>query len=192
MTDEQNDKLVYELYGLADEEIRIVEGRRKPAGSARGEMDDAEAGRQRACAELTRWHEKVSAVMRLTQRWKQWARQLKFEVYAIYVAYRDPRVPWYARVFAACVVAYAFSPIDLIPDPIPMLGYLDDLILIPLGIKLALSMIPAEVMAESREKAREIMRQGKPVNRAAAVVIVVIWLVLAALIITVLAQIFSR
>ena len=128
---------------------------------------------------------------RFAQRWIQWARQLKTEVYAIYVAYRDPRVPWYARVFAACVVAYAFSPIDLIPDPIPILGYLDDLILIPLGIKLALSMIPAEVMAESREKAREIIRQGKPVKRAAAVVIVAIWLLLAALIIAVLARVFS-
>ena len=127
-----------------------------------------------------------------TQRWRQWAGQLKTEVYAIYVAYRDPRVPWVARVFAACVVAYAFSPIDLIPDPIPILGYLDDLILIPLGIKLALSMIPAEVMAESREKAREIIRQGKPVNRAAAVVIVAIWLLLAALIIAVMVRVFSR
>jgi uncharacterized membrane protein YkvA (DUF1232 family) len=135
----------------------------------------------------------VILLARFIQHWKQWARQLETEVYAIYVAYRDPRVPWVARVFAMGVVAYAFSPIDLIPDPIPILGYLDDLILIPLGIKLALSMIPAEVMTESREKAREIMRQGKPVNRAAAAaVIVVIWLVLAALIITVLAQIFSR
>ncbi len=130
--------------------------------------------------------------MRLTQHWKQWAGQLKTEVYAIYVAYRDPRTPWYARVFAACVVAYAFSPIDLIPDPIPVLGYLDDLILIPLGVKLALALIPPEVMAESRAKAREIIRQGKPVNRAAAVVIVVIWLLLAALIITVLVRLFSR
>ncbi len=129
---------------------------------------------------------------RLTQRWKQWAQRLKIEVYAIYVAYRDPRVPWYARVFAICVVAYAFSPIDLIPDPIPILGYLDDLILIPLGIQLALRMIPAEVMAESRVKAQEIIRQGKPVNRAAAVVIVVIWLLLAAFIIIVLARVFSR
>ena len=109
-----------------------------------------------------------------------------------YAAYRDPRVPWYARVFAMCVVAYAFSPIDLIPDPIPVLGYLDDLILLPPGIKLALSMIPAEVMAESRVKAQEIIRQGKPVNRAAAAVIVVIWLLLAALIITVLVRVFSR
>ncbi len=130
--------------------------------------------------------------MRLAQRWKQWARRLKTEVYAIYVAYRDPRVPWYARVLAICVVAYAFSPIDLIPDPIPVLGYLDDLILIPLGIKLALWMIPPEVMAESRVKAQEIIRQGKPVNRAAAIAIIVIWLLLAAFIITVLVRVFSR
>ena len=117
------------------------------------------------------------------ERWKQRARQLKVEVYAIYLAYRDPRVPWYARIFAACVVGYAFSPIDLTPDPIPILGYLDDLVLIPLGAKVALSMIPANVMAESREKAQEIMRQGKPVNRVAAIVIVAIWLLLAAFIV---------
>ncbi len=129
---------------------------------------------------------------RFTQRWKNWARQLKTEVYAIYVAYRDPRVPWYARVFAICVVAYAFSPIDLIPDPIPIVGYLDDLILIPLGIKLALWLIPAEVIAESREKAREIMRQKKPVNRAAAVVIVALWLLLAALMFAVMMRVLSR
>lgn len=115
------------------------------------------------------------------ERWKQKARQLKVEVYALYLAYRDPRVPWYARVFAACVVGYAFSPIDLIPDFIPVLGYLDDLILIPLGVALALKLIPPDVMAESRARAQEVMRAGKPVNRAAAVGIVLIWLVLAAL-----------
>ena len=101
------------------------------------------------------------------------------ETYALYLAYRDPRVPWYARAFAALVVGYAFSPIDLIPDPIPVLGYLDDLILVPLGIALAVRMIPAEVLAEHRLKAREI--RGKPVNRAAAVVVVAVWLALAAL-----------
>ena len=115
------------------------------------------------------------------EKWKELARRLKVEVYAIYLAYRDPRVPWYARVFAACVVGYAFSPIDLIPDPIPVLGYLDDLILIPLGIKIALAMIPAQVMTESREKAQGITHQDKPVNRVAAVVIVAIWLLLAVL-----------
>jgi len=117
------------------------------------------------------------------ERWKERASQLKVEVYAIYLAYRDPRVPWYARIFAACVVGYAFSPIDLIPDPIPILGYLDHLVLVPLGVRLALSMIPANVMAESRAKAQEIMRQGKPVNRAAAIAIVAIWLLLAAFVI---------
>jgi uncharacterized membrane protein YkvA (DUF1232 family) len=78
------------------------------------------------------------------------------------------------------VAAYAFSPIDLIPDPIPILGYLDDLVLIPLGVFLALKMIPVPVMAECRVKADEALRQGKPVNRVAAVVIVGIWLMLAA------------
>ena len=114
------------------------------------------------------------------EHWKQRARQLKIETYALYLAYRDPRVPWGAKVFVACVVGYAFSPIDLIPDFIPILGYLDDLILVPLGIKIALSMIPAEVMRESREKAQETMRQGKPVNRIAAMVIVLVWLFFAA------------
>jgi uncharacterized membrane protein YkvA (DUF1232 family) len=92
-------------------------------------------------------------------------------------------VPLHARIFAACVVGYAFSPIDLIPDFIPVLGYLDDLILIPLGILLALRMIPAEVMAECRVRAQEVMQQGKPVNRTAAAVIIGIWLLIAALVV---------
>ena len=119
---------------------------------------------------------------RLAQ-WKAWARGLKTEVYALYLAYRDPRVPWYARLFAACVVGYAFSPIDLIPDPIPVLGYLDDLVLVPLGVTLALRLIPVEVMAEKRATARAVMAQGKPVNRVAAAVIVAIWLLLAAIVV---------
>ena len=115
------------------------------------------------------------------ETWKQRVRQLKAETYALYLAYRDPRTPWYARVFAAIVVGYAFSPIDLIPDFIPVLGYLDDLVLVPLGILLALKMIPPEVMAESRVKAQDIIAQGKPVNRAAAVIIVMLWILLAVL-----------
>jgi uncharacterized membrane protein YkvA (DUF1232 family) len=115
------------------------------------------------------------------EMWKQRARQLKTETYAIYLAYKDPRVPWYARLFAACVVGYAFSPIDLVPDFVPVLGYLDDLILVPMGIALALKMIPAAVMTECRESAQELMAQGKPVNRTAAAIIVAIWLLLAAL-----------
>lgn len=119
--------------------------------------------------------------IRAIETWRQRGRQLRTETYAIYLAYKDPRVPWYARLFAACVVGYAFSPIDLIPDFVPVLGYLDDLVLVPLGIALALKMIPAEVMTECRENAREVMAQGKPINRTAAVVIVAIWLLLAAL-----------
>jgi len=128
----------------------------------------------------------------MLDRLKARARALKAEVYALYLAYRDPRVPLYARIFAACVVAYAFSPIDLIPDFIPVLGYLDDLILVPLGITLAIRMIPAPVMAESRARAIEIMAQGKPVNRSAAVAIVLVWLVLAALSIFLVVRLFGR
>jgi len=90
----------------------------------------------------------------MLESWKGRARRLKGETYALYLAYRDPRTPWYAKVFAALVVGYAFSPIDLIPDPIPVLGYLDDLLLVPLGIALALKMIPLAVLDECREQAR--------------------------------------
>jgi len=112
------------------------------------------------------------------QTWKQRARQLKKETYAIYIACKDPRVPWYARLFAGFVVAYALSPIDLIPDMIPILGYLDDLVLVPLGIILVIKMIPPAVLAECREKAEAAMNQGKPTSRIAAIVIVAIWLLL--------------
>jgi len=117
--------------------------------------------------------------MKAIEAWKQRARQLKVETYAIYLAYKDPRTPWYARIFAACVVGYAFSPIDLIPDPIPVLGYLDDLVLVPLGVALALKMIPQTVLAECRERAQAAMSQGKPTNWTAAGVIITVWLLLA-------------
>jgi uncharacterized membrane protein YkvA (DUF1232 family) len=125
------------------------------------------------------------------ETWKRRARELKVEIYAIYLAYKDPRLPLVVRIFAACVAGYALSPIDLIPDPIPILGYLDDLVLIPLGIYLALKMIPAPVMAECRVKAAEAMKDGKPVNRAAAAVIVGIWLLLAALAIVLVFRFFE-
>ncbi len=114
--------------------------------------------------------------------WKRRVRQLKTELYALYLAYRDPRVPWHARLVAACVVGYAFSPIDLIPDFIPILGYLDDLVLVPLGIALALKLIPTAVMEESRARARVAMASGsaRPVNRMAAALVVVLWILLAA------------
>ena len=123
---------------------------------------------------------------------KQRAQRLKVEVYALYLAYKDPRVPLYARIFAACVVGYAFSPIDLIPDFIPVLGYLDDLIIVPAGIVLALKMIPASVMAECREQAQEVMRQGKPVNRIAAAFIIGIWLLMAALAVALVIRFAAR
>ena len=111
--------------------------------------------------------------------WKARVRQLKIESYALYLACGDPRTPWYARLLAGVVVAYAFSPIDLIPDPIPILGYLDDLILIPAGILLARRLIPPTVLAECRAQATTLIAQGKPVNWYAAGVIVIVWLAVA-------------
>ena len=99
---------------------------------------------------------------------------LKRETIALYLACRDPRTPWYAKAFAAVVVAYALSPIDLIPDFVPILGYLDDLILVPLGLALAVKMIPDSVMAECREQARLVA--DRPTNQLAAAAIVGIWL----------------
>jgi len=112
---------------------------------------------------------------------KERARHLKAETFALYLAARDPRTPWYAKFLVAGIVAYAFSPIDLIPDFVPVLGYLDDLILIPIGIALAIKLIPNSVLAECRARAQETMRNEKPVSWVAGAVIVVIWLVLAAL-----------
>ena len=128
----------------------------------------------------------------MLDRMRQRARRLKAEMYALYLAYRDPRVPWYARLFAAGVLAYAFSPIDLIPDFIPILGYLDDLILVPLGIALALRMIPPAVMADCRVRAAEALREGRLTNWGAVAVIIAIWVALAALAIVVAVRLFAR
>lgn len=127
---------------------------------------------------------------RAMEAWKRGARRLKMETYALYLAYRDPRTPWHARLFAGLVVGYAFSPIDLIPDPIPLLGYLDDLILVPLGVALAVKMIPPKILAESRERAKEEMSEGKPTNWAAAAVIIAIWLLLAAVVVVLMVRWF--
>ena len=107
---------------------------------------------------------------------KKRAKKLKTETFALYLAYKDPRTPWYAKLLAAVIVAYALSPIDLIPDFIPVFGYLDDLILLPLGISLALKLIPAEIMNECRLKAQEELNGSKPKGWSAAVVIISIWL----------------
>jgi uncharacterized membrane protein YkvA (DUF1232 family) len=123
------------------------------------------------------------------RRLESWARRLKVEVYALYLAYKDPRGSWYARIFAAVVVGYAFSPIDLIPDVVPVLGYLDDLILVPLGVALAIKMIPPHVLAECREKARDA--KDRPVNKVAAVVVIIVWIALAALAIRLVTHAFG-
>jgi len=113
-------------------------------------------------------------------RWKEKARNLKKETYALYLVYRNPLTPWYAKVLTGIIVAYAFSPIDLIPDFIPILGYLDDLILIPLGIALVIKMIPQGIMNECRQQAQIEMSGEKPVNWFAAGIIILIWAGLAA------------
>lgn len=115
------------------------------------------------------------------QNWKRRAQELRTEVHALYLAYRDSQVPWHARLVAACVVAYFFSPIDLIPDPIPVLGDVDDLLLLPLGVALAIRLIPTQVMIECRAQAQARARERPPGSWVAAAVIVALWLVLAAL-----------
>lgn len=112
----------------------------------------------------------------MIRKWKQQAQELKELVVALSIAYRDPRTPWRARVVIACVVGYALSPIDLIPDPIPVLGYLDDLVLLPLGVLLAVRLIPSGVWADAREQARTSRRTTTPANWIAAILIITLWL----------------
>jgi uncharacterized membrane protein YkvA (DUF1232 family) len=125
----------------------------------------------------------MTDVTALFQRLRQFARALKQEIYALYLAYQHPQTPWYAKIWAFIVVAYAISPLDLVPDFIPVLGYLDDLILLPIGIWIALRLIPPGVMAECREQSRDrIGKPTSPAGRWAAVIIVLIWLFLAGLV----------
>jgi uncharacterized membrane protein YkvA (DUF1232 family) len=114
-------------------------------------------------------------------RASEWARGIKRDVVAVWIAARDPRVPWYAKACAVAVAGYALSPIDLIPDFIPVLGYLDDLIIVPLGILLVIKLTPPELMTEFRAEAAR--RQGRPASIAGAIVIVLIWISAAALIV---------
>jgi uncharacterized membrane protein YkvA (DUF1232 family) len=119
--------------------------------------------------------------MPLLNELKDRARRLKAETLALYLAARHPETPWYAKLLVASVVAYALSPIDLFPDFIPVVGYLDDLVLIPIGIAFAIKLIPNSVLAECRERAMETMQDGKPQSRTAATAIVIIWVALATL-----------
>ena len=114
--------------------------------------------------------------MNILETWKSWAKKLKLQSYTLYYAYKDPMTPWYAKVWGAVVVAYAFSPIDLIPDFVPILGYLDDLILIPLGMALAVKLIPKEIMIRCRQHAQDRIDSKRPVNWIAGGIIIAIWI----------------
>ncbi len=112
-------------------------------------------------------------------RLRRWARAIKQDVVALYIAGRDPRVPWYVKAAAVAIATYALSPIDLIPDFIPVLGYLDEVILLPIAIALVVRIIPDPLMAEFREEAQR--RSERPTSRAAAAVIIVLWIAAIAL-----------
>jgi uncharacterized membrane protein YkvA (DUF1232 family) len=114
----------------------------------------------------------------MLKKLKIWAKKLKRQIFTLYFACRDERVPLYAKVLIVCVVAYAFSPIDLIPDFIPILGYLDDVILIPIGIYISLKLIPDNVIVDCEMKAEEMMKKGKPKNWIVGSLILLIWLVI--------------
>ncbi|KMY54393.1 hypothetical protein AC623_11000 [Bacillus sp. FJAT-27231] len=110
---------------------------------------------------------------------KKRAKKLKQNLFVLYLSYKDNRTPWYAKAVAICVVAYAFSPIDLIPDFIPILGYLDDLLLVPVGIALALKLIPAEVIEANRAAAAEIKKNQKPKNWFVGILFILVWVLFA-------------
>jgi uncharacterized membrane protein YkvA (DUF1232 family) len=116
------------------------------------------------------------------EKLRDWAHRLQADTLALWFAARDDRTPWYAKLLVAAVVAYAVSPIDLIPDFIPVLGLLDDLLVVPLGVVLALRMIPAEVMAAARDRARDALADPRPRGRVAAGIVVALWVAAAALV----------
>jgi len=114
----------------------------------------------------------------MLEKLKSRTRALKNEAFAVYLAAKDPRTPWYAKAVAFLTIAYAFSPIDLIPDFIPILGYLDDLFIVPAGIALAIRLIPPEVLAEARDKVATLgLREAGSVGYIGAGLIVVMWIV---------------
>ena len=114
----------------------------------------------------------------MLERLRDWARRARRDVVALHLAARDPRVPWLAKAVVTCVAAYALSPIDLIPDFIPVLGYLDEVIILPLGIVLAVRLMPPDLMAEFRREAGRLSE--RPASRAGAAIIIVLWLLAAA------------
>ena len=129
---------------------------------------------------------------RIIQNWQKQADYLKQESYALYFVYRHPETPRYVKVLSGIIVAFVFSPIDLIPDFIPILGYLDDLVLVPLGISLVLKMVPENVKDECRKQAQKELDSQKPVNWFAAIMIFLIWIGIVFLILRKLIEIINR
>jgi len=121
-----------------------------------------------------------SRALPIVESWKERARELRLDAHVVYSASKDPRMPWYVKLIAALVVGYLFSPIDLIPDFIPVLGYMDDLVIVPLGLLLVVKLIPEDVLAEHREAARA--RKDVPKKWRAAAAIVTVWTLLATLV----------
>ena len=124
--------------------------------------------------------------------WKQKAKTLKKEVYALSLAVKDKRVPWYAKIFAVLIIGYILSPIDLIPDFIPVIGYIDDLIIVPVAIVLLIKLIPKEVMEECREKAKLHHGRMKGRHWVAASIIVIIWFIGIYITIRIIYYVFLR
>lgn len=111
----------------------------------------------------------------MRKSWQKRAAKLKRDTYALYLASRDPRVPWPAKILSVLVVAYLLSPIDLIPDFIPVLGYLDDIVLVPVGIAIAIRCIPTDIWKDCKERAADRLAADLPRNRAAMIVIALLW-----------------
>lgn len=124
----------------------------------------------------------MSAISIIT-RLKCWAKKLKSNIALLYVVYKHKLTPWYAKAVAAFTVGYALSPIDLIPDFIPVLGFLDDVILLPALIWISFRLIPRQVIESCREEAKEVFAKGRPKNYRAGTVIIAIWLILITMII---------
>ncbi|MDM5270845.1 YkvA family protein [Sulfurovum sp. zt1-1] len=118
----------------------------------------------------------------MIEKLKTWAKHLKHYLYALYLAYHHKDVPIVAKIMAVIVVSYALSPVDLIPDFIPIIGYLDDFILLPLGIALAIKLIPEEIWSECKNKAQQATLRSLPRSKTAAFVVISIWIIIAVLI----------
>ncbi len=126
------------------------------------------------------------------KKWKEKAEFLEMQVYALYLASRHPLTPWYAKVLALAVAAYALSPIDLIPDFIPVIGYLDDLVIVPAGVLLVIKLVPPEVMADCRSRAAQMQAEGAPQFRWMGLVIILLWLVALAIVVSLVVSIIRR